>query len=264
MTSPLALVTFVTRAQNRVDALLALAASPTTRPELQEDTGIPRTTLSRILADFQDRDLVERDGHEYALTPLGSLLTSELGSLVETVGAMEELQTLGRWLPLSEFGVEVWDLAGSKVTRPTPVDPTAPVRRTIDVIDESERVRGLCDIVVPEGIEALLRGATDGRQRLSAVITSAAFDVVAADPEVSALVRELLVSDRVELFVSQRAIPQLSMVADGTVLIEVADDEGTIRGLIETENEAIRSWFDSAFEAYRTEAERVAPDVLAA
>jgi predicted transcriptional regulator len=80
MDSPLDLVAFLTRSENRVETLLALADGPATRPDLQDETGVARATLSRILADFRRHDLATRDAHEYAATPLGELLAAGLTS----------------------------------------------------------------------------------------------------------------------------------------------------------------------------------------
>lgn len=255
-------VSFLARSSNRVEALVALEAGPATRAALQADTGIPRATLSRILADFRERGLAERNGHEFSITPLGELLAAELRSLSDSIDAVRELQTLEPWLPLSELGIGVGDLADASVTLPTPVEPLAPVRRTAEVFASSERVRGLCNNVVPENLQALRRAVLEDGLAVEVVVTDDAFDAVAADPDVREVVRDLLDSGRVDLSVCSAALPHLAILADGTVLLVVADDEGAIRGTVESESDAARSWFASAFDAYRRDAERVAPEVL--
>lgn len=258
----LELVSFLARSPNRVEALLGLEAGSATRSDLQTDTGIPRATLSRILADFRERNLAVRNGHEFSITPLGELLAAELRSLSDSIEAVRELQTLEPWLPLSELGIEIGDLADSGVTLPTPVEPLAPVRRTAEVLSSSERVRGLCNNVVPENLQALRRAVVEGRLAVEVVVTDDAFEAVAADPDVSEVVRDLLDTGRVDLSVCSAALPHLAILADGTVLLLVADDEGAIRGTVETESDAARSWFASAFDAYRSDSEPVAPGVL--
>jgi predicted transcriptional regulator len=259
MGSAFELLAFVARSENRVEALQALEAAPASRAELQAATGIPRATLSRILADFQARDLAERDGYEFTITPLGRLLAGELRSTFESLEVGSELQSLTPWLPLSELGIDVEHLADARVTLPTPVDPLAPVNRTATVLAAGDRVRGLCNNVIPE----LLQTLGGARAEVEVVATADAFEVVSANPTTSGVVRRMLQSGRLDLAVSSEWFPQLAIETDGTVLLEVTDDDGAIHGLIESETDAVRSWFASAFDAYRSQARRVAPELLA-
>lgn len=66
------LVGSVTRSTNRVAALGALLEGPQTRPGLQDTAGIPRATLSRILADFRKRD------HDSSLALLKTIIEAEV------------------------------------------------------------------------------------------------------------------------------------------------------------------------------------------
>lgn len=259
MSSAFELLAFVVRSENRVEALQTLAAVPASRAEIQETTGIPRATLSRILADFQARDLADRDGYEFSITPLGRLLAVELRSTFESLEVGSDLQSLTPWLPLSELGIEIEHLVDARVTLPTPVDPLAPVNRTAGVLEACDRVRGLCNNVIPELLQTLGGAGAE----IQVVTTTDAFDVVSADSTTRDAVGEMLRSGRLDLAVSSEWFPQLAIEADGTVLLEVTDDDGAIHGLIESETDAVRSWFASTFDAYRSQARRVAPELLA-
>jgi predicted transcriptional regulator len=253
------LVSFVTRAENRVDVLLTLASGPQTRPELEDETGIPRATLSRILADSRDRDLVSRDGHRYRVTPLGVLVASELETLFESVETMRALQTLSGWLPLEELDVEFERLAAAEVTLPRPVDPMSPVKRAASVVEGADHVRTFCYSVVHAPILAALRGVTGRGQRLEGVIAAGVLDVVAADPELAERARELFESGNVDLYLYDGGIEPQLIVADGTTMFLVTDEEGAIQGLVETDDEAILPWAEGLFESLRAEAEPVGP-----
>ena len=257
------LLAFVARSENRAEALEALEAAPASRAALQEATGIPRATLSRILADFRERDLVDRNGYAFAITPLGRLLAGELRSVVDGLEVGLELQSLAPWLALDELGLEVEDLREARVTLPTPVDPLAPVHRTADRLTASDRVRGLCNNVVPELLGTLAEAVVEDGLRVDVVVAAEAFDAVVADPATSRAVREMVGSGRLDLSVSPEWLPQLAIEADGTVLLEVTDDEGAIRGLVESEHDAVRSWFESAYAGYGATADRVTPERLA-
>jgi predicted transcriptional regulator len=248
------LVSFVARSESRVDVLLALAAGPRTRPDLQAETGVPRAALSRILADLRERDLASRNGHHYRVTPLGDRLAADLESLFESVESSRALQRLAEWLPLEEPAVDFDRLASATVTLPTPIDPMSPVKRAAAVVEEAEHVRTFCYSVVHAPILAALRGVSRKGQRLEDVTAAGVFEVVAADPDLAGTAMELFDSGNVELYVYDEGIePQL--VADRTTMFLVADEEGAIQGLVESEDERIRSWAAGRFESLKREAE---------
>jgi predicted transcriptional regulator len=255
MKPPIDLVSFVTRAENRIDVLLTLAAGPQTRPDLQNDTGIPRATLSRILADFRERELVSKDGHQYRTTPLGDLLADELESLFESVESTRALQTLAGWLPLEDLAIDFERLATAEVTLPTPIGPMEPVKRAAAVVEDAEYVRTFCYSVVHAPILAALRGVVRRGQRLEGVIATGVLEVVREDPELAASAQELFASENVEVYLYDEGIEPQLIIADGRTMFLVTDEEGAIRGLVETDDEAILPWAETMFESLKQEAD---------
>ena len=263
MDSPIELVSFVTRAESRVEALLALASEPATRPELQAETGIPRATLSRVLADFRDRDLATRNGHRYRPTPLGEVVAAELSSLFASVESTRALQSLAELLPLEELGLGFDRLAAADVTLPTPVDPMAPVKRAAAVVEDADHVRTFCYSVVHAPILAALRGVTGRGQRLEGVVAVGVLEVVGADPELAESALALLRSETVELSLYEGDIEPQLVIADRTTMFLVTDDEGAIRGLVETDDETLLPWAEQFFDALRREADPLVPETAA-
>jgi predicted transcriptional regulator len=262
MGRPLELVTFVTRAESRVDALLSLSEEPRTRPDLQEETGIPRATLSRILADFRERELVVRDGHEYGLTPLGELLANEVGSLLDSVAAMQRLADVRQWLSVESFDFPVERLADADVVVPSRGDPTAPIRRAEELLAEAGRVRVVANSMIPGCLEAVWREVTAGRQTVEWVATPDALDVTAADPELSRRTRELLESANASGYVHPDGFPQALFVVDDTVFTPVTDEAGTVQGHVETDDDVVLAWAEETIDGYVREAEPLEADVL--
>jgi predicted transcriptional regulator len=258
------LVAFVARAENRLDALLALAEAPATRPELQAETGIPRATLSRILADFRDKDLAIRHGQRYVLTPLGELLSAEIASLLDSVEAMQRLDDVRQWLSIEDFDFPVERLADADVIVPSTQDPTAPIRRAEALLGEATSVRVVANSMIPGCLEAVWRAVTEGRQTLEWVTTPDALDVVAADPVLTRQTRELLESKSASGYVHEGGFPQALFVVDETLFTPVSDDSGTVQGHIETHDEVVRAWAGETIDGYVREAEPVTVDVLTA
>lgn len=264
MQSARALLTFVARAENRVDALLAVADGPATRPTIQEETDIPRATLSRILADFRERDLVVRDGHDYAITPLGEVLASELRDAIEAIAAVLTLAEVREWLSLEAFEFPVSRLADADVVVPSTPDPTAPIRRAETLLAEAERVRLVANSMIPGCLEAVWGAVTADHQRLEWVTTPDALSVVADDPTLARWTRDLLQSDSATGYVHEEGFPQALFVVDGTVFTPVSDDAGTVRGHVETDDDVVRAWAEETIDGYVEAAAPIDVGVLTA
>lgn len=88
---PLETVEFLARSPSRVRVLEAIQEDPRTRNELKDLTDVSRFTLSRTLADFEDRGWIVRSGQRYELTGKGGLVSSELKTLLSNLAAAEEL-----------------------------------------------------------------------------------------------------------------------------------------------------------------------------
>jgi hypothetical protein len=64
-------IEFLSRSPHRVRALRTLRAGPADRDDLRAATEASKATVSRLLNEFEDRNWVVRDGHEYELTDPG-------------------------------------------------------------------------------------------------------------------------------------------------------------------------------------------------
>lgn len=63
--APLDDIAFLARSAHRVGVLDALAEGQRERDQLRDATGASSPTLGRILADFEERHWVARDGRPY-------------------------------------------------------------------------------------------------------------------------------------------------------------------------------------------------------
>lgn len=254
------LVAFVVRSANRLATLRALSDEPQRRAAVQEATGIPRATLSRILADCADRDLVERRGPEYALTPLGERLVDRLDALFDDLDRLRALQTLATWLPGGELDVDLFELDGLWVTLPNRIDPIAPIGRAADVVEDAAVVRGFCYSLLHAPILAMTRDIVETGGRFVGVVSAEVLRHVAGDPDLMGPVRELVATGRAEIYVYAGPIDTQFIVTEDRVLFLIADDDGAVQGLVETTDPAIRPWAESRFADHRESSERLDPD----
>lgn len=255
--SPREFFAFLARSDNRVTVLATLATGAScTRAELQRETGIPRSTLSRILSDLEGRELVSRDGHRYEVTPFGRFLAGKLSSVFDAVEAVQKLQRLLKQLSDAEPDITFAAHTSSEILTPTSGDPKAPVRRFTDLLHTASRVRMLVPGVIPvlSEVESTIGERT---QTLEVVIPRSAFERERDDSLSSQRVRGVLTSGDVSLFSYNGDIAHLAGTIDETAVVGLTDDAGTIQGYIETSDETVRSWTEAVIEAYQQHASRV-------
>lgn len=262
MGSAFELLAFVARSENRLATLRALSTGPRRRSAVQDATGIPRATLSRILADCRDHDLVERTGPEYALTGLGARLVDELEALLGGIDRSRALQTLAHGLPVDDIDVDLFGVEDLSVTLPSRIDPMAPIRRAAAVVETADVVRGFCYSLLHAPILAMTRDIVETGGRFEGVVSADILSHVASDPELVGPVGELLRTGQAEVYIYQGGIETQFILTEDRVVFLVADDEGAIQGLVETADPALRPWAEARFEAHRAAAQPLDPDTF--
>jgi predicted transcriptional regulator len=84
-------IQFLANSANRVRVLDSLAIEPATRRELQDSTGVPRSTTARVLDEAEDRGWVASEGSHYEITPLGEVMVAEFSAYRETTKGIQHL-----------------------------------------------------------------------------------------------------------------------------------------------------------------------------
>lgn len=254
---------FLARSPNRVQALQALATGAHDRTELQAATGVPRPSVGRIITQFEARGWVRSDGRRYRLTSLGESFTAEFTSLVETTTTLQKLQPVIEWLPIEEFDFSLDCFADATIVVPERGDPTAPVELATEMTQEAGEIRFISDVFVPTVYEAVWRRAVHKKQPAEAVITTEVLDTIRRRPQTVTRTRETLASGYVTFYHYEGSCRYRMAVIDDTVAgIMVLDDEENVRGVIKTQNEAIRFWVESTIDTYQADAKPLDPDDL--
>lgn len=248
-------VAFLLRAKNRVAVITALREQAMTRRELVETTGIPRTTVRRILADLRDHEMVLRVGHEYRLTQTGQRFAEGLMALEGRVETMLRLLEIEHWLPTDAFDFDLQALANGDVTLPTLTNPLAPVDRIYRRLLESNEFWLLSGSATPDTLEACWRAMTSGRCEV--VVSAGLLDVIAADTRGAGLPDGTLHSGGV--FLTDRPITHNVAIADDTVLIRAHDETGGVAAVVESGAPPVRRWAEETKTAVAAGVEPVDP-----
>lgn len=254
MSDPLEDVAFLTRSPHRVAVLRELADGLRTRTDLVDATGASRVTVGRILGDFTDREWVARDGDTYRATPLGRLLAADLSRLLDSAAVSQRFRDVLESFPTDEIDVDFRAFADATVTDTDPADPTGPARRYAAVMADADEVRVLSRTAKPAAIRHHRETVVESEQSFAVVHTERSLSAIAADPEMTAWLRDISASAQGEHFRTDRPVPVDVMIADETVVLMLSDESGTRPAVVESDAEAVRAWAVETFEDHRADA----------
>lgn len=256
-------IKFLANSDSRVRVLETLKAGPATRKELQEETGVPRSTAARVLDEAEDRGWVESEGSRYQITSMGEVMISEFATYVETTKGVKHLGPAIDWLPEPAHALEFRYLREATITMPTEANPTAAFDRGMELIRTADEYRGLTQNSLPEYMEEICDRVVRGELDFQGVIEASFIETLQTDPDRAARWHDIAQG----MWLYSGRVPINMHILDGTVLIWLCDEnhEGKdvlAKGVLESEHPAVVSWAESLYEKYLTEAEPLTPAML--
>lgn len=249
-------IEFLVRSEHRADVLDALSGRPRDRNALREMTGASSPTMSRVLAAFEERRWIERDGPTYELTPLGEFVADQFEDFRDAMTTERKLRDVWRWLPREMDGFSVELFADAVVSYPGEGYPYAPVERITRLIEETDAMRGFGTTVFKSvNNEAVCEAVLDGME-FEYIYTPAVLEAtVAWNPD---KVAEVTARDNCTLFVHDDLPDQHRCglgIFDARIGICCHDAETRqLEAVVDTEAAAAREWAETVYERYRGEA----------
>ena len=265
-TSSLEDIEFIARSEHRVAVLDALAERALDRDALRYATGASSPTMGRIIADFEERRWLARDGRTYELTRLGEFVADWFGKLREAMETERKLRDVYPWLPREMDGFSIDLFADPVVSYPGPGYPYEPVDRVTELIEGTALLRGFgTTILKSSNLEAACSAILDGMEFEFVYTPDVLETVVAWNPE---RVAETAACDNCTTFVHE-SLPDSEWcglgIYDDRVGICCHDSEtGVLQAGVDTDSPTALDWAESIYERYRAEARRVEEeDILA-
>lgn len=256
-------IAFLANSENRVAILETFVEAPRTRDELRDHVDASRVTVTRILRELEARNWIENSGQEYAVTPLGDWICNEFTRLADEVEAEQRLRQVLQWVPSDLFTFDVRYLRDAETVLLEGSDPTAVLRRFVGLHNDSERAVGYTCCVAPPLIEKHWELTVNGNTLVEQVLTPKALNTVLNHSTAEQQLYEMLDETNAHYFVYED-IPISVGIVDGTVAINLTDEERVQRGVLITEDETVHKWAVDLFETYRDKARPVDPDVITA
>jgi len=251
--APLEELEFLARSPNRVAVLGALTDGPVGRYDLEDETGVTRATLGRILDDFEARGWVVETDRRYEATQLGAYVSREFGAVLERFEPVPALEAVAQWFPPDGFGFDLGHLAGADVIRSSRENVLAPTAHISRRIREAEHVRLITYSVLPGVLDVCWRGTVDGQLELEGVLEVAAVNGVGTDPHLREQAAEMFETGRSTVYVYDGDIPSTVFVIDDLVLLCLSGGEGAPLAVIETTDAAVRSWAEAMMDELQRE-----------
>ncbi len=245
---------YLSNSFQRVRLLDRLSDSPTDLRGLKDDLDAPRTTLQRNLTQLERRGWIERTSSGYATTPVGQLLVTEIGRMIE---ATRTIETLSPFLEAVDDPqtLDVNRLADPVVTVPEPNRPHAPMKRLFEMVRTGTDGRGMFPVISGE----LLR-----HYRRSDGCSPATSEIVLPTETIDSLREgtlpegvDLLEGDEIHLLKYDDELPYGLVIAGDGVALLAYDEVGRIQALVESNGHETIEWAEQVYDWYRNQAKPV-------
>ena len=247
-------IEFLALSENRVEVLAALRRDAHTRAELATVTDASQPTLSRILADFQERNWIRQAEGRYEATATGRLVAAGITDLLETMETEGKLRDVVAWLPTDAIEFDLRHLSDAEITVPTRTKPSAPAQRSTELLGAGDEVRIVSHTFNEQGLSAIHEATVGGSQTFEAVLDRSAVDAITADHDLRRKLRDLVVAEAASVRVAATDVPVSVSITDDVVHLLLRNDDNVLQAVVVSDDPAVHEWATDVFERYWTDA----------
>ncbi|WP_137286794.1 helix-turn-helix transcriptional regulator [Halorussus salinisoli] len=246
-------VAYLARSESRVRILDTLTSESYTRKEVEETTEIARTSIDRIIKEFEQRGWVHRsaDGG-YRATPTGEQVMAELGPFVESMAAIRKLGDLVAWLPRDVVDIDLAHFKDVTIRRPAPAEPTSTTSYLTELLGDASAFHCLVGVAPPLAFERVMRDSVvNGDLETEHVISAEEYYYLLERTDRLPRWREYIEAGG-NVFLHDGSVPCNLFIFDDTLIIANSQsDIGEPLVGIESTNETVRSWALDVIREYK-------------
>lgn len=263
-------VAYLARSPNRVRVLEALITEPRSTRALREATDTTKTTLNRILNEFQERSWADRTAEgQYGATPQGEHVSIQFRALVDSLSVIQDLGENVAVLPANEMTIGdrqglpigIGPFADSTVKRQRPEAQGVGRDELLEAARQSKTMNVLTDMSHPRILGHIIEDrVNDGELSGSIVCTTGLVEYYEEAQKHPPNWGELIEAG----FVMYRygdTVPANIAVFDDVTLVWGAADQMRRRVII-SQDENVRGWAIDVVERYRSRSEPLDPELF--
>ncbi|WP_306060355.1 helix-turn-helix transcriptional regulator [Natronococcus wangiae] len=237
------------------EVLEALVAEPLDRNDLEARLDISRATSHRFTRWLQDRDLAERVDNRFALTGKGQAYADAFAHFERDLRAATVLAPLLESICKAHREFVVAPFAGGTVTTATPEDPYAPLTRFVQLLRESDTVRGFNTThMFPPALEETSGELFEGLDVELIYLPDVVDRLFETHPD---QLRDAIEAGHLTLR-TRESLPYGLAIFDDRVGVAGYDEQtGTMRVFVDADSAIARGWAERVFATYREHSEPI-------
>lgn len=232
--------------------LEALVDGPHDRRELERRLDVSRTTSYRFTRSFDDLGLVEKSEGRYTLTAVGERVRDAVATFETRVRTALRLGPVLEAVRETPPSIDLEAFADATVTTTDHGDPYSPVSRCINLIKETETLRGVyVGTIIPLYISDIGQRIIDGMDTINVGSPVRIAEVLAEAP---AKCHEVCASGHLTIYLHDDLSYGLVILDDRVGIGIPGTDTRRLQMFVDTNSSEAREWAETVFESYKAEA----------
>lgn len=242
---------FLARSQQRIEVLNAVRTEPRTRDDFQTLTDTSPATLSRILADLEDRDWIDRTNHRCRPPPRGMGTAATFTQLLSNLAAAGALDELPGWPPTGEFEFELTWLEDAQVSLAIYWEaPTRSIRQVAELVRSADYTRLVGPGGAREVAESIRTLIDKCNGTFEGVVEARGVETIRDDDVLREHFQGIPGSDRATIpYLDENRLLLLEAIVDDTVVLCGSEDRVMAHHTTTSDHERVNAWVKSHFEA---------------
>jgi predicted transcriptional regulator len=182
-----------------------------------------------------------------------------MAELLERMETERRLRTAWRWLPTDVPGLDIELFTDAVVTTPALGAPHRTVERFVELVEETDSVRGFAPTTVDSDMDALFRNVLEGMEAELLWPPDLTETILSSHPERF----PAAVGSGSLTVLTNEDLPCACAIFDDRVGLAGYDHEtGQMRATVDTDAPETRRWAEALYESYRRDARPLDPDAL--
>lgn len=241
----------------RAPVLGLLADGTREKRELRDRLGVSRSTAYKARRELEEAGLVRTDGDRVELTQFGRLAHRHYDAFVGGFQRVAAARPLLDAVPNDATVPLALVVRGQQVLVERHA-PERPLARFEELTEAADRIQCLSPVAMPRYLPRIRERVTADDLALELVLESGAVERLDADEDF----RAALETDCVAVYESETNLPYgLVLLDDAPVAFVAYTEQGTVAGLVVSDDPDACAWAIAAYERYRDAARRLDVEV---